>query len=186
MKIYLVLTDTNTLFSRTIKLYTRAEYNHASLALDPTLKDIYSFGRKRPRNPFNAGFIQEDLSRDYFLRAQCSIHSCDVTAEQFALIADLIQYYEQTKNMYHYNLLGLITLALKIDFKRNDAFFCSQFVATLLDESTIYDFQKEIHFVTPQDLAALPIFRSVYVGSLYGYLASVQESPNELLALTEV
>ncbi|MEG0497514.1 MAG: hypothetical protein RR439_03890 [Carnobacterium sp.] len=178
MKIYLVLTDTNTLLSKTIKFYTKADYNHASIALDSSLRDMYSFGRKRPNNPFIAGFIQEDLTREYFIRAQCNILSCDVTLEQFTLLTNLIGYYEQTKNMYHYNLIGLVTLALNIDFKRDDMFFCSEFVATLLADSKIYDFQKEINFITPQDLEVLPIFESIYTGSLYDYLAS---TPNQLL-----
>ncbi|MGB3160649.1 MAG: hypothetical protein WBA84_05325 [Carnobacterium sp.] len=175
MKIYLVLTDTNTLLSKTIKFYTKAEYNHASIALDSSLTDMYSFGRKRPNNPFIAGFIQEDLTREYFIRAQCNILACDVTPEQYSLLTNLIRYYEQTKNLYHYNLMGLVTLALNIDFVRDDMFFCSQFVATLLADSKIYHFQKEIHFITPQDLEVLPIFESVYTGSLYGYLATVSD-----------
>lgn len=188
MKIYLVLTDTNTLLSKTIKFYTKAEYNHASIALDSTLMDMYSFGRKRQNNPFIAGFVQEDLTRDYFIRAQCKILSCEVTLEQYTLLTNLIQYYEQTKSMYHYNLIGLVTLALKIDFKRDDTFFCSEFVATLLAESKIYDFQKENHFVTPQDLEVLPIFESIYTGSLYHYLASAPNPTVEanLLALSKV
>ncbi|WP_034552304.1 hypothetical protein [Carnobacterium funditum] len=188
MKIYLVLTDTNTILSKTIKFYTKAEYNHASIALDSTLVDMYSFGRKRPNNPFIAGFIQEDLTREYFIRAQCNILSCDVTPEQFTLLTNLIQYYEQTKNMYHYNLIGLVTLALNIDYKRDDTFFCSQFVAQLLSDSAIYDFQKEIHFITPQDLEALPIFESIYTGSLYDYLSSTpnQALKPDLLTLSKV
>ncbi|WP_414838973.1 hypothetical protein [Carnobacterium sp. TMP28] len=185
MKIYLVLTDTNTILSKTIKFYTKAEYNHASLALDSSLTDMYSFGRKRPNNPFIAGFIQEDLTREYFIRAQCKILSCDVTPDQYTLLTNLIGYYEQTKNLYHYNLMGLVTLALNIDFVRDDVFFCSQFVATLLSDSKIYDFQKEMHFITPQDLEVLPIFESIYTGSLYGYLATTQSQPLKpsLLAL---
>jgi hypothetical protein len=188
MKIYLVLTDTNTLLSKTIKFYTKAEYNHASISLDSSLIDMYSFGRKRPNNPLIAGFIHEDLTREYFIRAQCNILTCDVTPDQFTLLTNLIHYYEQTQSMYHYNLIGLVTLALHIDFKRDDTFFCSQFVATLLAESGIHDFQKEFHFITPQDLEALPIFESIYTGSLYHYLSS---SPNQvlepsLLALSEV
>ena len=90
--------------------------------------------------------------------------------------------------MYHYNLIGLVTLALNIDYKRADMFFCSEFVATLLADRRIYDFQKEINFITPQDLEVLPIFESIYTGSLYEYLAS---APNQLvapglLALTKV
>lgn len=46
-KIYLLFTNTRTLFTRTIRLYTKADYNHASIALDPNFNETYSFGRKK-------------------------------------------------------------------------------------------------------------------------------------------
>lgn len=181
MKIYLVLTDTQTLLSKTIKFYTKAEYNHASISLDSSLIDMYSFGRKRPNNPLVAGFIHEDLSREYFIHSQYNILTSDITSDQFILLTNLTHYYEQTQSIYHYNLIGLVTLALHIDFKRDDTFFCSQFVATILSESGVHDFQKEHHFITLQDLEVLPIFESIYTGSLYHYLSS---SPNQVLEPT--
>ena len=61
--IYILLTDTGTWFSRAIKLYTGAPYNHASIALDEELNELYSFGRKVYTNPFSAGFVQEHIDR---------------------------------------------------------------------------------------------------------------------------
>lgn len=177
MKLYLVLTDTSTILSRTIKWFSKNEYNHASLSLDQNLDDIYSFGRIKAHNPFIGGFVHEDLTRDYFQRAFCSISVCEISEEQYHFIQNTIQYYEQFKNMYRFNLLGIIALALNINFKRRDAFFCSQFVALLLSESHVHRFQKELHLVTPQDLENLFIFKPVYEGLLYDYLDSVQQKP---------
>lgn len=47
MNVYLLLTDTGTVFSTAIKKYTRKPYNHASLALDQQLTEVYSFARKK-------------------------------------------------------------------------------------------------------------------------------------------
>ena len=44
--IYIVLTDTGTLLSKTIGMYTRKDLNHASIAFDEQLTEMYSFGRK--------------------------------------------------------------------------------------------------------------------------------------------
>ncbi|WP_041556541.1 hypothetical protein [Carnobacterium sp. 17-4] len=175
MKIYLMLTDTNTVFSRAIKLYTKATYNHASIALEPSLLKPYSFGRKYAHNPFWGGFVEEDLSRHYFSRAQCAIYACEVSEEQYKNLVELLSFYNQTKDIYRYNLIGLVTLALNIDFDRPDSYFCSQFVASVLNESGIHTFEKEPHFVTPEDLSHLSIFEQLYSGSLMDYLLTVSE-----------
>lgn len=45
--IYIVLTGTGTAFSGIIKWFTKAELNHASIAFDSELREVYSFGRKK-------------------------------------------------------------------------------------------------------------------------------------------
>ena len=46
-KVYILLTDTGTLFTKSIKTYTKAPYNHASISFDVGLEELYSFGRKK-------------------------------------------------------------------------------------------------------------------------------------------
>lgn len=50
-KVYLLLTDTGTFFTKLIKLYTKKPYNHASISFDSELSEVYSFGRKRLEIP---------------------------------------------------------------------------------------------------------------------------------------
>lgn len=51
-EIYIVLTHTGTALSRMIKWFTKDEFTHSSIALDAELKQMYSFGRLNPYNPF--------------------------------------------------------------------------------------------------------------------------------------
>ena len=60
-KIYIILTNSGTILSRVIKLYTRKEYTHVSISLDKRLRKMYSFGRLNPYNPFYGGFIHEEI-----------------------------------------------------------------------------------------------------------------------------
>lgn len=46
VEIYVLLTNTGTLFSKTIRWYTKNMLNHASIAFDRDLNEVYSFGRK--------------------------------------------------------------------------------------------------------------------------------------------
>lgn len=63
--VYIVLSKTQTLPSRVIKLWTREPYAHTSLAMDVELKEMYSFARKHLHNPFDCGFINEDITTGY-------------------------------------------------------------------------------------------------------------------------
>ena len=67
-KIYIILTHTGTILSRIIKTYTKDEFSHVSIALDNELKEMYSFGRLNPYNPFIGGFIHEYLNKGTFKR----------------------------------------------------------------------------------------------------------------------
>lgn len=80
--VYILLTDTGTLFTKSIKKYTKAPYNHASIAFDPTLKEMYSFGRKNPSNPINGGFVKEDVYTGTYSKypdTTCVIYKLEVS-----------------------------------------------------------------------------------------------------------
>lgn len=172
MKIYLVLTATSSLLSKTIKLYTGASYNHASIALSPDLNDLTSFGRKDINNPFIGGFVKEDISHAFFLNAHCSIYTCEVTLEEYTHLQTELAYYHQLQDFFRYNFLGLLALAVNVNYKREHAFFCSEFIATLLEDCEIYQFDKSPNLVTPQDLQASSIFKPLYTGTIKNYLST--------------
>ncbi|MEM5591749.1 hypothetical protein AAHH67_08270 [Niallia circulans] len=65
-KVYIILTDTGTLFTRCIKFFTRKPHNHASISFDPQLNEVYSFGRRKPSNPFIGGFVKENVQHSFF------------------------------------------------------------------------------------------------------------------------
>lgn len=52
--IWIVLTGTGTWFSRMIQYFTKAPLNHASIAFDSELCEVYSFGRKKPTTRLTA------------------------------------------------------------------------------------------------------------------------------------
>lgn len=165
-KVYLLLTDTGTIFTRLIKLYTKKPYNHASIVFDETFKEVYSFGRKRPRNPFIGGFVNEDVRKGLFKNARCAIYSFDVSEVQIEKMKIFIHKIEMEKHLYGYNLLGLITIIINKPYQRKRAFFCSEFVAQVLDEGGICQLQKPISLVSPNDLQSLENLQLEFEGQL--------------------
>lgn len=141
-KVYLLLTDTGTLLTKLIKCYTRKPYNHASISFNSELTEVYSFGRKTPRNPFVGGFVQEDIHSIIFQQASCAIYSLTVTEEEVERMKRYINEIEGQKEQYRYNFLGLFGVALSRPVKRKKAFFCSQFVASVLKEASSLEYKK--------------------------------------------
>lgn len=63
--IYIVLTKTGTLLSKAIGMYTGKEMNHASIAFDEGLSEMYSFGRRQLNNPLSGGFYERMQKEAY-------------------------------------------------------------------------------------------------------------------------
>lgn len=172
--IYIVLTNTGTLFSRAIGVYTRKELNHASIAFDERLNEMYSFGRKQKNNPFLGGFIKEDATDGLFKRATCAIYKCHVTLQEYNQMQNKIRHMEQQKELYKYNLIGLFGLAMNIEIEREHAFFCSQFVATIMNECNSSDLHRPPCFMQPHHFEQLTSLEIMYKGHLQTYVNSKQ------------
>lgn len=166
-KVYLLFTDTGTLFTRMIKLYTKRTYNHASIAFDDHFQEVYSFGRKKPSNPFIGGFVKEDIRNALFLNSQCAIYSFWASKEQINNMKKVIYAIEKEQERYKYNLTGLITYTFNKPSQRKNAYFCSQFVAHVLKEGAGVDFDKPTSLISPYDLQCMDMLKLEYEGPLY-------------------
>lgn len=172
--IYIVLTDTGTLLSKAIGMYTQRGLNHASIAFDEQLTEIYSFGRKQQYNPFLGGFVRENVAEGIFQDAACAVYRCEVSTEAYMRIRQKIVQFERNQNDYKYNFIGLFGVALNKEIRRKRAFFCSQFVATVMQESEAHRMMTNPCLTMPHHLAFLPHMQLVYEGDLHGYLQTVR------------
>ena len=80
--IYLLLTRSETYFSRLIHHFTDGEYTHASIGLEGPKGPFYSFARKNPRMALPAGLIQEQADRGFFSlhpHIPCCLYELEVT-----------------------------------------------------------------------------------------------------------
>ena len=95
-KIYIILTFTGTALSRLIKYYTKDEFAHVSISLDSELKEMYSFGRLNPYNPFWGSFVHEGINKGTFKRfrkTKAEIYSLTITEEQYKRVQRIITYF---------------------------------------------------------------------------------------------
>ena len=184
--IYVVLTDTGTLFTRLIKAYTRAPYNHASLALDNQLEEMFSFGRLKPNNPLRAGLVKEDVYSgvySHFPATRCLVLKMKVSQEQKTELKHILYRYYAKREQYTYNLLGLLCIMMRIHYSSPNAYFCSEFVAGVLREAGISLWELPNSQITPHHFSQHPDLELVYEGMLcdYPYLDPDRKEGNLML-----
>lgn len=179
-KVYLLLTDTGTIFTRLIKRCTKKPYNHASISFVAELEEVYSFGRKMPHNPFIGGFVRENLSGSLFIQANSALFSLTVSETDIVKMKHYIKSIEAEKESYRYNLIGLFGVLFNKPIKRKRAFFCSQFTANVLNQCHQITFEKDLALITPYDLTTIEGMTMEYEGKLRQYIEQNKIADNQI------
>lgn len=170
--IYVVLSQTGTMFSRALKFFTHAEYNHASISLNPTLDTMYSFGRLNPYNPFIGGFVEEGKDIGTFKRfykTKAMVIEFKVSVEKYNAIKFFIEYFKNNKQDFHYNYLGVLFACFKKYHTSSKRFYCSEFVKTCLETFNIENAEELPQIIKPIDFLKLNNKHIVYKGFLRNY-----------------
>lgn len=174
-QLYILLSNTYSLITRAIGLYTGEPYNHVSLAFDSELREMFSFGRLQPRNPWIGGFVQEQVDSGtfaYFKDTVCALYQFEVTAEQHRAVRESVREFEREKERYSFNLIGFAGVAAGYPINRQYAYFCSQFVTTVLQRGGVQLFEKPPGLVSPHDFQYHPQLTCIYEGRLADYRQS--------------
>jgi len=169
-EVYLVLTHTGTTLSSIVKFYTKKKYTHVSIGLDLRLKELYSFGRLNPYNPYKGGFVHEGVNRGTFARfknTMGAVYSLKVTEEQYKSIVDIIEYIKRNKKKYKFNIIGLFFVSINKKYQKKDTFYCAEFVKYILETS----FNKKLlpEIIKPMDFTGLDNMELIYEGLFSDY-----------------
>jgi hypothetical protein len=170
--VYVLLTHSGTLLSNAIKSVTKNPYSHSSISFDSGLENMYSFGRKFKNNPLIGTFVKESiragLYEDVSDTAQYSLYVTFVSKAEKELMEQKLQYFKDNRDVFKYNFIGLIQHQFGIESSRQDAYFCSQFVDTVLKSARPY-FDRHSSLVKPYDFAKHKDFKFVTKGLLRNY-----------------
>lgn len=175
-KIYIVMTQTGTLLSRVIKIYSGCTYAHVSISLDKNLDEMYSFGRLNPYNPFWGGFIHERVNAGTFKRFKntvAGIEEVEITDEQYDNIKNIIKKMKERINPYRFNILGLVCAGFNIRVRMKDHFYCAEFIKYLLEAAGLKVTLPKI--IAPDDFMKIPNAKMIYVGKLSNYREQLTE-----------
>ena len=170
--VYVLLTGTNTIIAKLIRLYTRKPFSHVSLALDAELEELYSFARKQRFNPLNSGFVKEDLNKGVFgadKNAKCGVYQVPVTDEQYERISEEIMHFVKNEDDYSYNYLGLFSAMFGKNVENDTRFLCSQFVHYICQKGGVFLFPETDMLIRPFDFHLQLEDKQIYTGKLSEY-----------------
>lgn len=166
-KIYVIQMHTKTIPSRLIRIFTRYKYSHIAISFNRNCEVTYSFGRKNLYSILNSGFVMETKSGKFFKKfsdTKCRIYELDVSEQQYSDLIRMIKYMKKNKNIYKYDYLGIVLRYLGIPVVFKNKYVCSYFVAELLKEAQVCEFNKETCFVNPKDFEKINGLNLVYTG----------------------
>ncbi|MCF1617838.1 hypothetical protein LQF63_09350 [Tetragenococcus koreensis] len=152
--LYIIVSYTGTPANDMISLFTKKEYNHASLSFDPELKTIVSFNsgdelHKPGLNQETIEFLQRSEN------ARILIYSIECTREQKRDLKNNIKNINEEGSSY--NLVGLLT---RHSFRPN-IMFCSQFVVQMLRDINLDYLPETKDYFRPTDLIELDYYRKL-------------------------
>ena len=175
-RLFIILSRTDTFLAKVIRYFTKARYNHVSLSLDPTLNQMYSFGRRYPHNPLWGGFVRESKNGGFFKlcrETEVTVLSVAIDEETHRNILRHLQYMNEHRFSYHYNYLGLFFAIFNIHFKpTSHTYFCSEFAKEILiyhnieGASVLKEVPKPMHFLS------IPNTTEIYTRKLTHYDAA--------------
>ena len=156
--IYILLTRTQSILSRTVGLVTMDTYTHAAIAFDQDLRVLYSSARWDGTNMFPCGPCREYLHKGFYARHKtpCAVYELQVEDEVYERARQEVSAIIDNQKQYHFNIIGLMLCQMRIPFRRRTYFFCSQFVGEILKRSGALQLPRDPSLIRPGDYTRLP------------------------------
>lgn len=176
-KVYVVLSKTGTWLSYLLQMYTKEPVPHCSFSLDKELYHMYSFGRRKPYDTFNVGFVHERPDKNVFGRfrnIRCEIYEVEVTNEQYRIMWNTTKSFWKNKESYKYNTIGIVLALFRFYPEIPDSYYCTQFVAYVLQKAGVAFTDKNYLEMRSEDFRNSPLLHRIYSGNLQEYWAQVK------------
>lgn len=185
---YIVSWDYDSMVGGGVKLITKSQYNHTSIALTPNLEECYTFSRnpETVKSHRTNGFCKESLSYmvSRYGDANIKVDAVYVPKSDYNKLRNNIEEYIKKQENTSFDYINFAYSAFKIPREEldEDKLNCSVFVDLLLKKSGIdLTNGKNSNLVTPGDLSELDSkhknITTVYIGKASEYnLTNVSES----------
>ena len=172
--IYLILTRSTSVASTLIGHCTDEPYTHVSIAFAPDSRVMYSFARRYAHFPLPAGLVEEHMDGGFY-RIQgnipCAVLRLDVENTIYYRARAHVDAMLVRRREYRYSILGLLMCRMGIPLEIPGYYFCSQFVAEVLEEICGVRLPRPASLMHPADYLEMDCFRCEFCGGLQDFAA---------------
>ena len=137
--VYVLCVHTGTLLANVIKKATGSHFSHCTISFDSSLKNMYSFGRKtRLTELSNGSFVKESIHNPPYTNEDVTyaLYCIPVTSSQLAAMKKRLEYFVKNKTKFKYDFAGLFKNFFGIADNPEQRWFCSRFVADIINAGT--------------------------------------------------
>ncbi len=168
-KIFILLTRFYDTGARILRVATGCRYTHASIGLQEDMNTFYSFRLN--------GFIEEKVTR--YVKpgkeaSPCQLYELEVSKKVYNRVKKALLSFVNKKSFFAYSHLGVVMGLMRIPLKRERKFFCSQFVAHILEKTNALTLKKNSSLYMPADFTKLPGLKLNFQGNMQGLLANFE------------
>lgn len=134
---YLLFSATPYKMGHLVRCFTRSDYNHVSIMLDPNYEEMYSFARRNYYHPFYGGFVKESTDRFCLNGDVAEVKVCKIPISEDRLLnlKKRLNYMQENEHEYLYNFLAIFGVAFKRNIKVKNAYTCIEFAVDVLSKS---------------------------------------------------
>lgn len=167
--IYIFLTRTQSILSRTVRWVTSDQYTHAAIAFDQNLQVLYSSARWDGKTMFPCGPCREYIDQGFYARwkTPCAVYELQVEDAVYNRAKEEVAKILEHQSQYHFNIIGLLLCHFRIPFRRKTYFFCSQFVGEILRRSGALELPMDTSLIRPSDYMDFPELKFRFRGYTY-------------------
>ena len=121
-------------------------YGHASIGVDNNDDEevFWSFNFK--------GFRREKPRKHEAIVSKSICYKISVTKEEYDKVVEMIEEFQSRRFEWKYNLMGMLLSRINIKRQKKNHYFCSEFVAEMLQKANIVEFNKNVAHYLPNRL----------------------------------
>lgn len=161
MQVSILLTRYPDNFSKLFRRITRNSYSHVSIGVDGPDGVFYSLVTKgfHTENPYkHQTFKGKQIS--------CRLYNIDVPMHIYEKIKQTLEQHLERSGAYKYSYLGTFLCLMNIALKRENRYFCSQFVTEVLSCAKAVRLSKESSLYLPDDFMHMDELKLNFAGTV--------------------
>lgn len=164
--VYILLLDAKMGFGNVVKFFTNAPYSHALIGFDSSMSKMYSFATRDGHTMVPLGFSEENISTyaKKNSRSKYALYVKLVDTKDYKLMKSKLASFTSNKTDFRYDVGGAVKAFMGKHNANEKRYFCSGFVAYILNSGQSKVTEKDYDLTKPMDLTEVKNIHLVDMG----------------------